>query len=348
MTVFYPNMIENFIAGKKYDDAIEFCLVNNCADLANLLMLSLKHKGIYHEKEGNKKKKVLLLCNWCSSEQLVETWCKMSENSNNSWKNITVVSQEPCDFYCIINKPPPDASYIPEKTILFRMEPYMEKDERQWGDFAKPDPKKFLFAGYHDLHFNNNEYHLSKSYQQLLNEPIIKNPDLNNILSTVLSDKYKDPGHIKRVDFMKFVEKKMEVHVFGSDKFLWKNYKGSLPYHTKDDAMFPYKYTFNVENHSIKNYYTEKLIDGILSETLVFYSGCYNARDYIDERAFVYLELSNFEKDFQTIKTAIEEDWHTQRLPYIKQAKQKILNELQFFPRLHAIINEKTTTTPQT
>jgi ribosomal protein L23 len=32
-----------------------------------------------------------------------------------------------------------------------------------------------------------------------------------------------------------------------------------------------------------------------------------NVKDYIDERAFVYLELSNFEKDYQTIKKAIEE-----------------------------------------
>lgn len=335
-------MIENLIAEKKYNEAVQICLNNNYNDLANLLLLSLKHKGIYiqnEEKDVEEKIRVLLLCNWTSSEDLLNTWNKMSENLNCSWKNIRVVSQEPCDFYCIINRPLPDVSYVPEKTILFRMEPYMEKDEPQWGEFAKPDPKQFLFAGYHDLHFNNNEYHLTKSYKQLLHEPVTKNPDLNNILSTVLSDKYKDPGHIKRVDFMKFVEKKMEVHVFGSDKFLWKNYKGSLPHHNKDDAMFPYKYTFNVENHSIKNYYTEKLIDGILAESLVFYSGCYNARDYIDEKAFVYLELSNFEKDFEIIKRAIEEDWHTQRLPYIKEAKKKILNELQFFPRLHSIIN---------
>jgi hypothetical protein len=171
---------------------------------------------------------------------------------------------------------------------------------------------------------------------------IQKNPDLNHVLTTILSDKYKDPGHIKRVDFIKFIENKMDVHVFGSNKFLWKNYKGSLPYHNKDESLFPYKYSFNVENHSIKNYYTEKLIDGILAETLVFYSGCFNVRDYIDERAFVYLELSNFEHDYQIIKKAIEEDWYSQRLPYIKEAKQKILNELQFFPRLHSIINDTT------
>jgi hypothetical protein len=86
---------------------------------------------------------------------------------------------------------------------------------------------------------------------------------------------------------------------------------------------------------------TEKLIDGILGECLVFYSGCFNAREYIDERAFVYLELSNFEEDYNTVKQAIAEDWHSQRLPYIREAKKKILNYLQFFPRLERIINRK-------
>ena len=90
----------------------------------------------------------------------------------------------------------------------------------------------------------------------------------------------------KKVD--KFLEKKgLYIHVYGSNKFLWNQYNGSLPYHKKDEALLPYKYTFNVENNSIKNYCTEKLIDGILSETLVFYSGCYNIREYIDKRAFV-------------------------------------------------------------
>ena len=89
---------------------------------------------------------------------------------------------------------------------------------------------------------------------------------------------------------------------------------------------------------SIKNYYTEKLIDGILGECLVFYSGCPNIRDFIDERAYVYLELSNFEKDYGIIQKAIQEDWYSKRLPYIREAKYKILNELQFFPRLEKFL----------
>ncbi len=107
----------------------------------------------------------------------------------------------------------------------------------------------------------------------------------------------------------------------------------------KDKAMFPYKYVFNAENHEIRNYYTEKLIDGILAECLVFYWGCPNIRDFFDERAYVKLELADFEKDFQTIVRAIEENWWEKRLPYIREAKQRILNETQFFPRIESILS---------
>jgi hypothetical protein len=155
----------------------------------------------------------------------------------------------------------------------------------------------------------------------------------------VLSDKYRDLGHVKRIDFVKFLETKgLRVDVFGGNKFMWQNYKGSLPYHAKDDAMFPYKYVFNVENHEIRNYYTEKFIDGILAECLVFYNGCINIGDFFDTRAFVWLELVDFEHDYAIVKQAIEENWWEQRLPYIQAAKRKILNEMQFFPRLERIL----------
>lgn len=292
----------------------------------------------------NKRTRVLLTCNWLPNRDLCNIWNKMSQNKDYIWNNIEIVWEEPCDFYCIVNKPfDPNFSYKPEKTIVFRMEPNMEKNLHMWGEWSTiPKAKEFKFVGFHENHYNNNEWHLSKTYKQLSEETIEKNDEWSSVLTAILSDKYSDPGHIKRIDFIKFVEKKggIKVDVFGSNKFLWKNYKGSLPQHKKDASLLPYKYSFNVENFSIKNYYTEKLIDGILSETLVFYSGCYNAKDYIDERAFVYLELSNFEKDYETIKKAIEEDLWTERLPFIKEAKKKILNELQFFPRLEKIISE--------
>lgn len=315
--------------------------LNNNSEYINLTF-QIKSKldnNIFYQKYI----RVLLACNWCSSKELCDIWNKMSKG-NCIWNNIQIVSQEPCDYYCIINQPPNNLKIVIENTIVFIMEPYMNKNYHLWNDkWMNIDKNKFKWYGSHDKYYNNNEWHLSKTYNELKDQEIVKDYHLSNILSTVLSDKYKDPGHIKRVDFIKFLQLKndIKVDVFGGNSFTWNNYKGSLPYHKKDNALFPYKYTFNVENFQIHNYYSEKLIDGILSECLVFYHGCPNIKDLIDEKAFVWLELSNFEEDYKLIKKAIEEDWWKQRLSYIKQAKTIILDEFQFFPRLEKIIKEK-------
>jgi hypothetical protein len=295
--------------------------------------------------QKNHKIRVYMLCNWCSSQDLCNLWNKMSKG-NYTWDNIQLVSSLPTDYYCVINKT--DVDIIPEKTIYFRMEPNMEKNKHLWNDWASIDDLKnnfkFMYIGDHKTEYNNLEWHISKTYSQLTTEQIHKNESLSNIISTVLSDKYNDPGHIRRIDFAKFIEKKNEfqLDVFGGNKFLWKSYKGSLPYHEKDNALFPYKYTFNCENTFSMNYFTEKFIDAILSETLIFYSGCFNLKSIIDEKAFVYLELSNFENDYNIIKKAIQEDWWSQRIDIIRKEKHRILNDLQFFPRLQKIIDKNT------
>ena len=280
---------------------------------------------------------VKLMCNWCPSETLVNIWNKMSKG-NYTWNRIRITWEDPADYYVIINSPKPKDKFDPKKTIVFQMEPDM-KDDPSWNEWGDPRKENFLRVFDHKEEYNNCEWHLSKTYTELSSQPVVKDRSLESVISTVLSKKYKDVGHCKRIDFVKFLEKKGQVvHVFGDNSKEYANYKGNLPYHCKDEAIFPYKYTFNAENRDKKNYLTEKLFDGILGECLVFYCGCYNAREIIDSRAFVQLELEDFEKDYATIKKAIAEDWHSQRLPYIREAKKKILEELQFFPRLERVL----------
>ena len=343
--------LENLIKNDNIIDALHVCIEKNNYDTLKILCYIYKDKmkdddnfkKIYNMVKSDKiiflnNIRILLLCNWCSSEQLCSSWNKMSKG-NCTWDNIAIVYEKPYDYYCVINKTNENIDL--SKTILFRMEPNIDNNPDIWGkEWSDLNPINFKFCGTHQFHFNNIEWHLSKTYSELLSEEISKNEEIYNILSTVISDKYSDAGHIKRVDFIKFLETKdIKVDIYGGNRFNWKNYKGSLPYHKKDDALLPYKYTFNCENNEIYNYCTEKLYDGILSECLVFYSGCPNVRDIIDDKAYVYLHLSNFDKDYQTIKKAIEENWWQQRLPYIKEAKNKILNELQFFPRLKQILS---------
>jgi hypothetical protein len=343
-------IIDKYLAEKKPVQALQECLNSNQIYLGIFLgkiyetIPECKAFLSQFEKRGKdigKLIRVKLLCNWCSSEELVKIWNKMSKG-NCTWNNITIVSSDPADYYVIINKPLENAVYDKKRTIVFQMEPHMNRNVGQWKEWADPDGKEFLKVCKHrEGEYNNNEWHLSKTYSQLCNENIVKNPEYNNVLSTVLSANYRDPGHVKRIDFVKFLEQKMPVHMYGDNKWEYKEYKGSLPYHCKDDAIFPYKYTFNAENNDAPYYYTEKLIDGILGECLTFYWGCPNIRELIDPRAYIELDLSNFAKDYEIVKKAIEEDWHSKRLPYIREAKKKILNDLQFFPRLERILNQE-------
>ena len=361
-------LIDEYISKKMYANALSQCLAEEQYYLGVLLGQILlsndnnKHdiefleiyKKIYEKAgelqddtlilpdnssiENYKMIKVLLYCNWCDSEQLCKYWNKMSKG-NYTWNNIKVVWEEPCDYYVIINAPPITIFPEPSKTILFQMEPVMSLNKAMWGMWSTPDPKKFLFCGTHDKYCNNNEWWLSKTYNQLSSETITKDESLSNTMSTILSHKYSDPGHIKRIDFVKFLDTKdFPVHVYGDNKFGWKNYKGSVI--NKEDGMFQYKYVFNAENYEIPNYYTEKIIDAILSECLIFYWGCPNISNFIDSRAYILLDLINFENSLEIIQTAIQENWWEKRLPYIKIAKKKILNELQFFPRLEKILND--------
>jgi FkbM family methyltransferase len=131
------------------------------------------------------------------------------------------------------------------------------------------------------------------------------------------------------------------VDVYGRQNYHnFMNYKGTVE---NDNKYKNYKYCISVENNSEYNYATEKIWEPVLCECLCFYWGCPNIGDYIDARAFVLLDLNDYEKSCETIKRAIEEDWWSERIDIIRKEKEKILNELAFFPTLDRIIQSSGT-----
>jgi hypothetical protein len=318
------------------DSHREIILIENSNMNENCKEKKALIKNVKEEVFLEKCIKIKLLCNWTSTAVLTDIWNKMSMG-NYGWNNIRmIITDDEPDYYVVINMPPVNAKIDKSKTIVFRMEPNMDKHPELWGEWAKPNENEFHKVFTHECEHNNIEWHINKTYTELKNMSIDKDNSLCNIMSTVLSSKYKDPGHIKRIDFVKFLDSKsdIDVHVFGDNKWSYKNYRGDLPYHAKDLSLLPYKYCFNVENHSIENYFTEKIVDGILSECLVFYHGCPNIRQFLPKDSFVWLELSNFDSDYELIKNSIRENLWEKRLSSIKEAKKLILDTYQFFPRL--------------
>ena len=291
--------------------------------------------------------RIKMMCNWCSGEQLCKEWSNMCE-SGLKWKNIEMThTDDNVDFYVIINSPPAGEYFDPARTIVFQMEPWVDKPSstwgvKTWGQWAQPDPSKFLAVrGRRTPVHNNAFWQLELTYPQLKNMTFEK----TSVISSICSSKYFDEGHIARIDLLKYFETKdgFKVDVYNADnKHGFKNYKGPVsPYVDKSKGMAQYKYYFMIENNYEKDFITEKIWEPILCESLVFYHGCPNVSDYIDSRAFVQIDVTDFEKTYQIIKTAIEEDWWSQRIDVIRAEKKKILEELSFFPVVQKITKQE-------
>ena len=137
--------------------------------------------------------------------------------------------------------------------------------------------------------------------QDTLNELILK------YIESYIESKYIE----SKLDFKIDIYNENNCHQF-------KNYKGVVtPFIDKSKGLMPYKYYFMCENNFEPGFITEKLWEPILCETLVFYCGAPDVSKYIDPRAFVEIDLNNFEESLNIISTAIKEDWYSKRLPYI-------------------------------
>jgi len=296
---------------------------------------------------NNNKIFIKMLCDWCSSKQLCDEWNRMSKG-NYQWNNIEITwtnDTKLIDYYVVINKT--DQYFNPSRTIVFQMEPWCDDPNatwgvKTWGEWAIPDENKFLHVRSHKKFYNNCFWQLSTSYNQFKNNSV----DLTkkyNWISSICSSKYFDPGHIKRIDFIKFIESKndpiVKIDIYNHDNFHnFFGYKGPLPNNIKDFGIIPYKYYFMCENNDEKNFITEKIWEPLLTETLCFYWGCSNISDHINPLAFVYLDMNDFQKSFDIIKDAISNDLWSKRINIIREEKQKVLDYFNFFPTLERVL----------
>jgi GR25 family glycosyltransferase involved in LPS biosynthesis len=310
---------------------------------------------------SEKRFKVKMICNWCSCEQLCKEWSNMCER-DYTWKNIEItwMDTDDVDYYVIINRPLNDSEkYVPERTLVFQMEPTIFDETKNWGTktwgkWATPDPATFFHVHNHARFLNNVQWIFRYPLSRLQDPAMFDATDKLNRVSCVASRKLFDEGHILRNNFLKYIDDhylddkptknatdalQSFINIFGSkNHFNYKAYIGKLPEDNIFYGIKPYKYYFMCENNSEHNYATEKIWEPILCETLCFYWGCPNLEDHIDSRAFVRLDLNDLDSAMRTIETAIREDWWSQRISFIRAAKQKILNELAFFPTLQALI----------
>lgn len=278
--------------------------------------------------------RVKMICSWCSSKMLCDEWSNMCESKYN-WKDIEITWEDiNIDYYIIINYPNNNEHYIPSKTLIFQMEPSIAI--KNWGIWSNPDKNNFMFVGNHIKYLNAVQLQIKTIPQTY---PINR----ENKLLSILSFKNHDIGHKKRINFIKEIEKKNInlIDIYGKENYHnFNNYKGEVINNDKEKCFEKYKYCFQVENNFEYNYATEKIWEPIVCECLCFYWGCPNLENYIDPLSFVRLDLDNIDESISIIQKAINEDWWSQRIENIKKEKNRIINELGFFPTINKIIKE--------
>lgn len=284
---------------------------------------------------------VKAFCSWLSHEQAYHYFLRYSKNGQGKWDNIQLVQEfEKANYYFIINYiSEQDAQFLNKidfsRAIVFQMEPKIAVE--RWNFWSKPPRASFLQVRNHETFPNNIEWHVSGIWEELEQT---KNISKTRDISVVFSAKNYDPGHIKRIDFLRYIQERDPdlIDVYGTcDTLGFENYKGSLPHMDKSSALMPYKYHFNAENNAEYNYISEKCADAIICETLIFYYGAPNVEEFFPG-AVIPLALEDFEADYDLIVRSIDADEHAKRLPAIQQAKCRIMNEYSIYPTLRTVI----------
>lgn len=91
---------------------------------------------------------------------------------------------------------------------------------------------------------------------------------------------------------------------------------------SKDYIFESSQYSIVIENHRNENYFSEKLIDCLVTETIPFYWGCTNINDYFDKSGIIKFEDAS---DLINKIKLITPDLYSSRKEVIKKNKELAL-----------------------
>ncbi len=159
-------------------------------------------------------------------------------------------------------------------------------------------------------------------------------PTKSRNVSVVCSSKRQGHTlHRRRHDFVQELSRQLpDLDWFGH---------GVRPMQDKAEALRPYRYHVAIENHVGQHHWTEKLADAFLGHTLPLYFGCPNLSDYFPEDSFLRIDIQDAAAAADLISRAVADDLYSQRLPAIREARRRVLEEFDLFSVISRIVLER-------
>ena len=144
------------------------------------------------------------------------------------------------------------------------------------------------------------------------------------LISVISSNKAFSRGHVDRLRFMEKLKERYgdKIDIYG---------RGNRGFADKWEVLAPYKYHIVIENSTGDYYWTEKLADCYLAGTFPIYHGCTNISDFFPDRAFVPVDIRNFDRTAEIIDATLAADLYTERQQELAVSKQLVLVKYNMF-----------------
>ncbi len=155
--------------------------------------------------------------------------------------------------------------------------------------------------------------------------PLKEKPVKKNIISLMISDKYFSVGHqYRHILCSKILKSDLPVDIYGrgckfysflNDSRIKGNFDNLEPY-------LNYVYHIAIENHVTPHYFSEKIINPLLCETVPVYLGCKNIDSYFPNQ-IIHLS-GDANKDFELLKSICLKPEHYKNKIEVDEVKKTI------------------------
>lgn len=253
---------------------------------------------------------------------------RMNQRTSENTDVMFLINPDICDVAIVINKLDSTKTVRARKGFLWKivMEPYIAGVN----EFAVIHDSKYDLVFCQLNPTQDSRVMISPPYLPWFIDETLEDLKQQNVvpqkskkISAVISTKSFYPGHEQRLIFASQIEKsELEVDLYGRGR--------ANEVSNKSDALTKYMFSLAIENCSQENYWTEKLIDCFLTYTIPVYYGAPNVFEFFPKDAIIELPISDVELSFQIIE-ALDSDEYLRRLPALKVARKKVIEEYNFY-----------------